>query len=104
MELTLTPMSHSRAVRLLSAAAQCGGKRKPVTKVHGRGLTALAVSREMAEKLYLRNEAFEFSYTLPDGFVLGPDDEISLHDLRTHGVRTLMVRCNANRDLVTVSL
>jgi len=92
-ELSLTPMSTQRALNLLTALAG-----KDVKKVSGKGVTALA-NTDVAEKLFVVNRAMFGSFA-----GLGPDDECSLADLRARGVKSFLLRCNQDRDVVTVKL
>jgi hypothetical protein len=101
MELTLTPMSTQRALRVLGGLAFCAAGKRPPSKVSGKGLQALLPAS--AASLYFLNRGM-FPVRLPDGSVLGPDDEISAAGLARAGVRSLLVRCNADRDLVTLKL
>lgn len=97
MSLSLTPMSEQRALRFLSAAKNTG---RPVKKVSGAGLSRLlAASPEVCERLYVINRSM-----FGQEFGLGPDDEASFASLKARGVTRVLLRVNADRDLITVTL
>ena len=96
MTLSLTPMSEARALRLMSALKTTGG---PVKKITGAGLSRLlTASPDTLERLCVINRSM---FGTECG--LGPDDEASLAHLKASGHSRLLLRCNHDRDLVTIT-
>lgn len=99
-ELSLTPMSASRALRFISMLTG-----KPQKKITGAGLArllktdAVGTPQDPAASLYVVNRSMFGQFT-----GLGPDDECSIAELRARGVKSFLLRCNGDRDVVTVKL
>lgn len=96
MTLSLTHMSSDRALRLLRDDATAHGRKAPA-KLSGKGLSFLATL--YPERLYVVNRNM-----FGNEHGLGPDDECSLEQLKLRGVKSVLLRVNGDRDLVTVNL